>query len=137
MITKVYSAIPYGYNGKIIEVEASLVKGLPVFQSRWHGRQTIFESRDGVRNAIQNSDLTFPLQKVTVNLLAPANLTKTESTLDLPIAIAILAGSKQLTPLNIMHKFFVGELSLSGDLRPVFGIINIVEAARDAGFTEI
>ena len=98
--------------------------------------KTIFESRDRVRNAIQNSDLIFPLQKVTVNL-APANLTKTGSTLDLPIAIAILAGSKQLTPLNIMHKFFVGELSLSGDLRPVFGIINIVEAARDAGFTEI
>ena len=98
--------------------------------------KTIFESRDRVRNAIQNSDLTFPLQKVTVNL-APANLTKTGSTLDLPIAIAILAGSKQLTPLNIIHKFFVGELSLSGDLRPVFGIINIVEAARDAGFTEI
>lgn len=136
MITKVYSAIPYGYNGKIIEVEASLVKGLPVFNLVGMADKTIFESRDRVRNAIQNSDLTFPLQKVTVNL-APANLTKTGSTLDLPIAIAILAGSKQLTPLNIMHKFFVGELSLSGDLRPVFGIINIVEAARDAGFTEI
>ena len=136
MITKVYSAIPYGYNGKIIEVEASLVKGLPVFNLVGMADKTIFESRDRVRNAIQNSDLTFPLQKVTVNL-APANLTKTGSTLDLPIAIAILAGSKQLTPLNITHKFFVGELSLSGDLRPVFGIINIVEAARDAGFTEI
>ena len=136
MITKVYSAIPYGYNGKIIEVEASLVKGLPVFNLVGMADKTIFESRDRVRNAIQNSDLTFPLQKVTVNL-APANLTKTGSTLDLPIAIAILAGSKQLTSLNIMHKFFVGELSLSGDLRPVFGIINIVEAARDAGFTEI
>lgn len=136
MITKVYSAIPCGYNGKIIEVEASLVKGLPVFNLVGMADKTIFESRDRVRNAIQNSDLTFPPQKVTVNL-APANLIKTGSTLDLPIAIAILAGSKQLTSLDIMHKFFVGELSLSGDLRPVYGIINIVEAARDAGFTEI
>ena len=136
MITKVYSAIPYGYNGKIIEVEASLTKGLPTFNLVGMGDKTIFESKDRVRSAIQNSDLTFPLQKTTINL-APANLIKTGSTLDLPIAIAILAASKQLTTLDISNKFFVGELSLGGSIRPVHGIINIVESAKDASFTEI
>lgn len=136
MITKVYSAIPYGYNGKIIEVEASLTKGLPTFNLVGMGDKTIFESKDRVRSAIQNSDLTFPLQKTTINL-APANLIKTGSTLDLPIAIAILAASKQLSTLDISNKFFVGELSLGGSIRPVHGIINIVESAKDAGFTEI
>ena len=104
MITKVYSAIPHGYNGKIIEVEASLTKGLPTFNLVGMGDKTILESKDRVRSAIQNSNLTFPLQKVTINL-APANLIKTGSTLDLPIAIAILAASKQLTGLDITNKF--------------------------------
>ena len=136
MITKVYSAIPHGYNGKIVEVEASLTKGLPTFNLVGMGDKTILESKDRVRSAIQNSNLTFPLQKVTINL-APANLIKTGSTLDLPIAIAILAASRQLTGLDITNKFFVGELSLGGNIRPVHGIINIVESAKNAGFTEV
>ena len=131
MITKVYSAIPHGYNGKIVEVEASLTKGLPTFNLVGMGDKTILESKDRVRSA-----LTFPLQKVTINL-APANLIKTGSTLDLPIAIAILAASRQLTGLDITNKFFVGELSLGGNIRPVHGIINIVESAKNAGFTEV
>lgn len=85
MITKIYSAIPYGYNGKIIEVETSLINGLPLFNIVGMGDKTIAESKDRVRNAIRNSDLTFPVHKVTVNL-APANLIKTGSTLDLSIA---------------------------------------------------
>jgi len=136
MITKIYSAIPYGYNGKIIEVETSLINGLPLFNIVGMGDKTIAESKDRVRNAIRNSDLTFPVHKVTVNL-APANLIKTGSTLDLSIAISILTASKQILPQDVQGKLFIGELSLSGDIRPVYGIINIIEAARDAGFTEI
>lgn len=136
MITKVYSAIPYGYDGKLIEVETSINKGLPMFNIVGMGDKTILESKDRVRNAIQNSDLSFPIHKTTVNL-APANLVKTGSSLDLPITISILVASKQLTPLDISQKIFVGELSLSGELRPVYGIINIIETAKAAGFTEV
>ena len=136
MITKVYSAIPHGYTGKLIEVETSINKGLPVFNIVGMGDKTIFESKDRVRNAIQNSDLSFPIHKTTVNL-APANLIKTGSSLDLPITISILVASRQLTPSDISQKIFVGELSLSGEIRPVYGIINIIETAKAAGFTEV
>lgn len=136
MITKVYSAIPYGYNGKLIEVEASLTKGLPFFNIVGMGDKTIIESKDRVRNAIQNSDLSFPTHKITVNL-APANLVKTGSTLDLSIAISILVASKQLSPQDLKRKLFIGELSLSGEVRPVYGIVNILEIAKVAGFSEV
>ena len=136
MITKVYSAIPHGYTGKLIEVETSINKGLPAFNIVGMGDKTIFESKDRVRNAIQNSDLSFPIHKTTVNL-APANLIKTGSSLDLPITISILVASRQLTPSDISQKIFVGELSLSGEIRPVYGIINIIETAKAAGFTEV
>ena len=132
MITKVYSAIPHGYAGKLIEVETSINKGLPAFNIVGMGDKTIFESKDRVRNAIQNSDLSFPIHKTTVNL-APANLIKTGSSLDLPITISILVASRQLTPSDISQKIFVGELSLSGEIRPVYGIINIIETAKAAG----
>ena len=136
MSTKIYSAISHGYGGKIIEVEASINRGLPAFNIVGMGDKTIYESKDRVRNAILNSDLSFPIHKTTVNL-APANLIKTGSALDLPITVSILVASKQLTPLDVRQKAFVGELSLSGELRPVYGIINIIEAAKDAGFSEI
>ena len=136
MITKIYSAIPLGYDGRIIEVEASLTKGLPAFNLVGMGDKTIAESRDRVRSAIQNSDLTFPARKTTVNL-APANLIKTGSSLDLPIAIAILSASNQLNFHDISQKLFVGELSLSGEIRPVHGIINIIEAAKHIGLSEV
>lgn len=136
MITKVYSAIPYGYNGKLIEIEASLTKGLPFFNIVGMGDKTIIESKDRVRNAIQNSDLSFPTHKITVNL-APANLVKTGSTLDLSIAISILIASKQLSPQDLKQKLFIGELSLSGEVRPVYGVINILEVAKATGFSEI
>lgn len=103
MITKVYSAIPHGYAGKLIEVETSINKGLPAFNIVGMGDKTIFESKDRVRNAIQNSDLSFPIHKTTVNL-APANLIKTGSSLDLPITISILVASRQLTPSDISQK---------------------------------
>ena len=66
MITKVYSAIPYGYDGKLIEVETSINKGLPMFNIVGMGDKTILESKDRVRNAIQNSDLSFPIHKTTI-----------------------------------------------------------------------
>lgn len=136
MIPKVYSAIPYGYDGNIIEVEGSMNNGLPAFNIVGMANKTVSEARERVRSAIANSNLIFPTKKVTINL-APAELTKNGSHLDLPIAVTVLTLAQQILPADLKKRLFVGELSLDGRLRPVRGIINIVEAAKNAGFNEI
>lgn len=136
MISKVYSAIPYGYDGKIIEVEGSMNNGLPAFNIVGMANKTVSEARERVRSAIANSNLIFPTKKVTINL-APAELTKNGSHLDLPIAVAVLTLAQQILPADLETRLFVGELSLDGLIRPVRGIINIVETAKAAHFREI
>ena len=136
MIAKVYSAIPFGYVGKLVEVEGDANRGLPSFTLVGMANKTITEARERVRSAILNSSLSFPSQKVTINL-APAELAKDGAHLDLPIALNVLLLSKQLLQTDCDHRLIVGELSLSGVTKPVRGIINIVETARDAGFKEV
>lgn len=136
MIAKIDSAIPYGYEGKLVEVEGDMNRGLPSFNIVGMANKTINESKDRVRSALVNSGFSFPDKKVTINL-APAELTKDGTHLDLPIALAILTVSQQLLPSNIAGKLFIGELSLDGRIKPVRGIINIVEQAKLSGFKEV
>lgn len=136
MIAKVHSAIPYGYEGRLIEVEGEISQGLPNFFIVGLANKTISEAKERVRAAIRSSRLTFPDRKVTINL-APAELTKDGSHLDLPIALNILVLSKQLSSQDLTDTLFVGELSLNGDLRPVRGIINVVEIAKASSFSKV
>ena len=136
MISKVHSAIPYGYEGRLVEVEGDINRGLPRFNIVGMADKTINEARERVKSAIMNSHLTFPDKKVTVNL-APADLPKDGSYLDLPIALAILVSSAELRQDDIKDRLFVGELSLNGKIRPIKGIINIVEAAKKSHYKEV
>jgi len=136
MIAKIFSAIPHGYNGSLIEVEGSTTRGLPSFNIVGMANKTVCEARERVRAAIMSSGFAFPAQKLTISL-APAELHKDGSHLDLPIALAVLVLSRQLLQENLDGSFFVGELSLDGQARPVRGIINIVEAAKQAGFQTV
>ena len=136
MTSKVLSAIPFGYTGKLIEIEGDSNRGLPSFQIVGMANRTIDESKERIRSAITNSSFSFPSDKVIINL-APAELQKTGAYLDLPIALAILTLSKQLLPTDTLDKLFVGELSLTGELRPVRGIINIVEIAQKENIKEV
>lgn len=136
MTSKVLSAIPFGYTGKLIEIEGDSNRGLPSFQIVGMANRTIDESKERIRSAITNSSFSFPSDKVIINL-APAELQKTGAYLDLPIALAILTLSKQLLPTDTLNKLFVGELSLTGELRPVRGIINIVEIAQKENIKEV
>ena len=130
-VSEVLSALPIGYDGRLIEVEGDMNKGLPAFNIVGMGGRSVSESRDRVRSAIVNSTFSFPDKKVTINL-APAELQKDGAYLDLPIALAILVLSSQLLQSDVKDKLFVGELSLNGTLRPVRGIINIIETAKKA-----
>lgn len=136
MIAKIHSAIPYGFEGKIITVEGDMNRGLPAFNIVGMANKTINEARERVRSALTNSNFSFPDKKVTINL-APADLMKDGSFLDLPIALSVLVLSGQLLKTDIEHRLFVGELSLNGELRAVKGIINIIEAAKTFGTREV
>lgn len=136
MISKVYSAIPYGYEGYIVEVEGTTNRGLPSFNIVGMADRTINESKERVKSALVNSSFSFPDKRITINL-APADLPKDGSYLDLAIALSVLISSSQLQQKDVEKRLFVGELSLDGKLRPIKGIINIVEAAKKHGFEEI
>lgn len=136
MISKVISAAPIGYEAEIIEVEGDSSKGLPSLQIVGMGNKAIDESKDRVRSAIKNSDLDFPKQKITINL-APAEIPKDGTGLDLPIAISILILSGQIKQAEISGSAFIGELSLSGEIKPVKGVLNIVEKLQKSGIERI
>lgn len=136
MISKIHSIVPYGFEGKLVEVEGDQNRGLPAFNIVGMANKTINEAKERVRSAIVNSSFKFPDKKVTINL-APAELLKDGAYLDLPIALAILTLSGQLIENDTRDKAFVGELSLNGEIKPLKGIINIVETAKIAGYNEI
>lgn len=137
MIAKIYSAIPIGYDSQIIEVETDLSRGIPCFNIVGMANKTINESKERVKSALLNSGFSFPPKHLTINL-APTETQKDGSHLDLAIAISILVSSNQLRIEDIKdNQIFIGELSLDGSLRPVRGIINLIEAAKTAGFSSV
>ena len=136
MVSSVISATPAGYDAEIIEVEGDTSKGLPTLQIVGMGNKAIDESKERVRSAIKNSLLEFPTKKITINL-APAEIPKDGTHFDLPIAISILILSGQLHQNDIKNSAFVGELSLNGDIRPVRGILNIVEKMKSCKINNI
>ncbi|HEX8390425.1 MAG TPA: YifB family Mg chelatase-like AAA ATPase [Candidatus Saccharimonadales bacterium] len=133
---RVISATAYGFEGRLIDIECDTSKGLPTLSIVGLGNKAIDEAKERVRSAVKNSHLDFPNQRVTINL-APADLPKDGSHFDLPIALAILVVGGQLRPDSLKGVLCAGELGLNGDLRPVRGIINIVETAREHGFATV
>ncbi len=121
-----------GFDGELIEVETDMKAGLPSLQIVGMGNKAIDEARQRVRSAITNSLLDFPTRKLTVNL-APAELPKDGTYLDLPIALSILVASGQLKPKEVHGAIFAGELALDGHVRPIRGAVVIAEAALKAG----
>jgi magnesium chelatase family protein len=132
MVKKVLSAIPLGFEGAAVTVECDMNMGLPGLNIVGLPNATVNEARDRVRSAIVNSGFKFPARKITINL-APAELKKDGTGLDLPIALAILAVSGQFAPEKVCKCLFVGELSLNGEICSIPGVINIVETAKVAG----
>lgn len=136
VVAKVLSGAPYGYNGALIEVETDIKVGLPTIHIVGLGNKAIDESRERVRSAITNSSLPFPAQKVVVNL-APAELPKDGTQLDIPIALSILIASGSLQQHHVQGSLFIGELALDGSVRPIRGGIIMAEAAKQEGLARI
>ena len=130
----VHSRALDGMDAPPVTVEVHLAAGLPSFTLVGLPDTEVKEARDRVRAALVNSGFEFPAKRITVNL-APADLPKESGRFDLPIALGILAASKQLPDRELGKYEFAGELSLSGELRPVRGALAMVLQATDDGKT--
>lgn len=131
-LSVVFTRAALGVNAPLISVEVHLSNGLPGLTLVGLPETTVKESRDRVRSAIINSGYTYPAKKITINL-APADLPKEGGRYDLPIAIALLVASEQLSASRLNTYEFVGELALTGALRGVPGAISGALAALRAG----
>jgi len=121
-----------GLDARPIEVEAHLQRGVPAFAIVGLPDKACQEAKERVRSGIASAELEWPLRRITVNL-APAGLRKEGSGFDLPIALAILAASRQVPLDRLARHAALGELALDGRVRPVRGAIVAAEAALHAG----
>lgn len=136
MLTSVFSAGNSGVDGYIVTVECnSLDIRLDKYEIVGLPDAAVKEAKERVRTACENSGFTFPESAITVNL-APADRKKEGSGFDLAILLGILGSNNYLGSVNFQDKCFVGELSLSGEVRSIRGALCMCAAARDAGFKE-
>lgn len=124
----VHSRARAGVHAPGVQVEVHLSGGLPATQIVGLPEAAVRESRDRVRAAILCAQFEFPTRRITVNL-APADLPKDGGRFDLPIALGILAASGQIDRQLLAEWEFLGELGLTGELRPVDGVLPAVLAA--------
>lgn len=131
-LATVYSRAQSGLHAPLVAVEVDLAPGLPTLNLVGLPEAAVKESRDRVRAAIVNSGFEFPNRRITVNL-APADLPKEGGRFDLAIALGILVASGQVDGKKLPTLECLGELSLSGELRPVAGVLPVALACRSAG----
>lgn len=131
MVKSIQSLGLQGVTGYPVTAECDLSGGLPAFTVVGLPDAAVNEARERVRAAIKNCGFTFPVSRITVNL-APAHLKKVGTLYDLPMLVGILAAGKQLR-LPKENCAFLGELSLSGQLRPCAGMLSMALAAKREG----
>jgi len=138
VFSKIHSAQPDLLKAEGISVETDLTRGLHSFSIIGLPDKSIEESRDRVSAAIKNSGFTSPKQKnhKIIISLTPANIKKSGSIFDLPIAIGYLKSSNQIK-INTLDKLFAGELSLDGKIKKIKGVIQIILYAKENGFKEV
>ena len=129
MLARVLTFAVDGVQARRVWVEADVRLGLPAFCVVGLADKAVREARERVRAALVNSGYEFPLRRITVNL-APAHLRKVGPAFDLPLAVALLIASAQLDAAVVERSAVVGELSLTGEVRPVRGVLAVAEAAR-------
>ena len=134
MLATIHSATLAGIDSLAVDVQAFFGKGLPEFDIVGLGDTAVRESRVRVRSALESSGLVLPSKHVVLNL-APADVKKTGSTLDLAIALSLLCAGGVTNTTRIDGLLVLGELTLAGELRPVRGVLSHLRAARRRGLT--
>src|SRR5436190_16816029 len=136
MLARTITHALVGLDARRVEVEAHLQGGSPAFVLVGLPDRACQEAKQRVRSGIASAELTWPGQRITVNL-APAGLRKEGSGFDLPIALALLAASRQVPYDALRGHAAVGELALDGRVRPVTGVLAAAEGARRQGLTRL
>ncbi len=135
MFAEIASHAPMGIEGEIISVEIDIRRGLPGIDIVGLPDSAVRESKERVRVAIRNSGFKFPADRILVNL-APAALKKEGACFDLPIALGILIASGQITKASKEKILVLGELNLSGKVRPVRGVLSAVVTGLAQGYNK-
>lgn len=135
MLSKIISCTLIGIDGYMVDVEVDISNGLPGFDLVGLPDSAVKESRERVRTAIKNTNILFPVKRITINL-APADIRKEGPSFDLPIAIGIL-GCCGIIPINTLENtLIIGELSLDGSIRHINGVLPMVYSAYKNGITK-
>lgn len=132
MYSRVYSGIVYGIEGKIITVEADVSGGLPCFTLVGLLASEVKEAGERVKNAIRNSGYQLQAKRITVNL-SPADIRKSGTGFDVAIAVSMLCSYGIVKQESISDVLFLGELGLGGEIKPVKGILPILDEAMHSG----
>jgi magnesium chelatase family protein len=136
MLASVHSFALVGIEALPVRVEVDIGGGYPHFAIVGLPATSIRESRERIASALRNSGYRFPTEKIIVNL-APAGTPKAGTSLDLPVAIGILAASGQVSVKDLRRTFMVGELSLEGRVRRVRGVLSMALACRKRGASRL
>ena len=132
MYSIVSTAIIRGIRSIPISVEADVSDGLPMFEMVGFLASEVKESRERVRTALKNSGFVLPPKRITVNF-TPANIRKSGSGFDLPIAFAVLASLGHIKDGGLKGVFLIGEVGLNGRLQPVDGVLPMIAEAKERG----
>ncbi len=128
----VLSAAVYGLQADLIQVEADVSNGLPVFHMVGYLSSEVKEASDRVRTAIKNASFKLPPRRIVVNL-SPGDQKKRGTSFDLPIAIAVLISAGILPPGDLQDTLILGEMGLDGSVKEVSGVLPCVLRAREEG----
>jgi len=130
-LAEVWGVVPAGISGVMVKVEVDVARGLPSVGVVGLAHTSVAEARWRARSAIVNSGFTWPNSRITIGL-SPADLPKTGTSLDLPIAVGLLAATSQIAKLE-SNVSFIGELGLDGAIKPVPGVLAAAISARRHG----
>ena len=135
MLTKTYAAACFGVDGFAVTIETNFTDKLPRYEVVGLPDNSVKESNERIYNAVISSGLAYPYGSIVINL-APADIKKTGSSFDLAMLVGILSAGRVIKG-DVSDKCFLGELSLSGEVRPIRGVLSMCIAARREGITQV
>lgn len=136
MFSSIYSACLNGLEAQFVEVETDVFWGLPGMSIVGLPGTAVQEARERIRSALKHSDYDYPAQRITVNM-APGHIRKQGTGFDLAIALGLLRSSEQISADCPRHLLVLGELALDGRLRPIQGVLSILQQAQKQGFKRV
>ncbi|HSM59283.1 MAG TPA: YifB family Mg chelatase-like AAA ATPase, partial [Longimicrobiales bacterium] len=132
MVSEVLTAAVRGVDSYLVRVEVHFAPGIPAFSVVGLAEGAVREGRERVWAALRHVGLPIPVRRITVNL-APADVPKSGSAFDLPLAVGLLAAAGHVDPARLADVAFLGELGLEGSLRPVRGVLAVADRCARAG----